>query len=74
VCVYASGKLVGGTEPDGTKPEKTYTVAHLVRLYQELMQFKPFTDEETAKQFDLNGDGVVDIFDAGLLKRELLKA
>ena len=49
-------------------------MAHLVRLYQELMQFKPFTDEETAKQFDLNGDGVVDIFDAGLLKRELLKA
>jgi hypothetical protein len=73
VCVYASGKLVGGTEPDGTTPEKTYTVAHLVRLYQELMHFKPFTDEATAELFDLNSDKTVDIYDAALLKRELLK-
>ncbi len=73
VCVYAGGELVGGTEPDGTAPVKSYSVAHLIRLYQELMQYKPFTDQETADKFDLNGDKTVDIFDAALLKRELLK-
>lgn len=73
VCVYADGELVGGTEPDGTTPVKSYSVAHLIRLYQDLIHFKPFTDKATADKFDFNGDGNVDIFDAALLKRELLK-
>ena len=72
VCVYADGILVGGTEPDGTTPQKTYTVAHLIRLYQMLHGKKPFDSKETAELFDFTGDGVINIYDAVMLKKILL--
>ena len=74
VCVYASGKLVGGTEPDGTKPGKVYTVAQLTRLMKHLTAQKPFEDAETAALFDFNGDSVLDSKDATCLKRLILGA
>ncbi|MBR5370669.1 MAG: glycoside hydrolase family 9 protein, partial [Oscillospiraceae bacterium] len=55
VCVYADGVLVGGTEPDGTKPGKRYTVAQLVRLLKCLTGARPYDDKETALAFDFNG-------------------
>ena len=73
ICVYASGELVGGTEPDGTVPKKHYTKAHLDRLYQMLLGEKPFDSEETAMQFDFNSDGKVNAADATLLRRMLLE-
>jgi hypothetical protein len=73
VCVYADGKLVGGTEPDGTAPEKSYTVALLTRLMKHLTTQRPFESADVAAQFDFNADGVIDVRDATLLKRMLLK-
>ena len=69
VCVYANGKLVGGTEPDGTTPERMYTKAHLDRLRKCLLSIKPFDNEETAMQFDFNNDGKIDVRDETMLKR-----
>ena len=72
VCVYADGKLVGGTEPDGTKPGKVYTVAQLTRLIKHLTNEKPIEDAKTAELFDFSGDGVLDSKDATCLKRLIL--
>ena len=72
VCVYADGRLVGGTEPDGTKPEKVYTTAQLKRLIQHLTSQKPFETAEIAAQFDLNEDKKIDVKDMTLLKRLIL--
>ncbi|MBR1529108.1 MAG: glycoside hydrolase family 9 protein [Oscillospiraceae bacterium] len=72
ICVYADGVLVGGTEPDGTVPEKNYTVAHLIRLYQLLHGKRPFDSKETAALFDFTGDGNINIYDAVMLKKILL--
>lgn len=72
VCVYADGKLVGGTEPDGTKPEKIYTTAQLTRLYQHLLTQKPFDSVDIAAQFDFNKDQCIDVRDASILKKMLL--
>ena len=69
VCVYADGKLVGGTEPDGTTPKRLYTKAHLDRLLQCVLTKKTFDDKETAMQFDFNADGNLDSRDVTLLKR-----
>ncbi len=72
VCVYADGKLIGGTEPDGTKPAKVYKVAQLVRLRRMLLGIEPFSSEEAAVQFDFNGDGEVDIHDEVELRKLLI--
>ena len=72
ICVYADGKLVGGTEPDGTEPEVTYTIAHLTRLMKYLLNIQPFDSEEAAMRFDFSGDGTVNAKDATVLKRMLL--
>lgn len=72
VCVYADGKLIGGTEPDGTKPEKVYKVAQLVRLRKMLLGREPFASEEIAMQFDFNGDGNVDVYDEVELRKLLV--
>ncbi|WP_037296942.1 glycoside hydrolase family 9 protein [Ruminococcus flavefaciens] len=72
VCVYADGKLIGGTEPDGTKPEKVYKVAQLVRLRKMLLGSEPFASEEIAMQFDFNGDGNVDVYDEVELRKLLV--
>ena len=72
ICVYADGVLVGGTEPDGTVPERNYTVAHLIRLYQLLHGKRPFDSKETAALFDFTGDGNINIYDAVMLKKILL--
>lgn len=72
VCVYSEGKLIGGVEPDGTVPEKTYKVAHLVRLHRMLIRKSPFDTKEIAMEFDFNSDGDIDIFDEILLRRILL--
>ena len=71
VCIYADGKLVGGTEPDGTVPERIYTKAQLDRLRKCLLGIKPFDSEEIAMQFDFNEDGKLDARDETLLKRIL---
>ena len=72
VCVYASGKLIGGTEPDGTKPDKVYKVAQLVRLRKMLLGEAPFSSKDAAEQFDFNSDGRVDMFDEVLLRQLLV--
>ena len=72
VCVYADGKLIGGTEPDGTKPAKVYKVAQLVRLRRMLLGLEAFSSEDAAKQFDFNGDGEVDIHDEVELRKLLI--
>jgi len=72
VCVYSGGKLIGGTEPDGTKPEKVYKVAQLVRLSRMLLGAAPFSSREAAEQFDFNSDGSVDTFDLVLLRQILV--
>ncbi len=69
VCVYASGKLIGGTEPDGTTPAKRYKAAHLVRLNRMLLGIADFDSKEIADQFDFNGDGRVDSFDEVFLRK-----
>ena len=72
VCVYADGKLIGGTEPDGTKPAKVYKVAQLVRLRKMLLGESPFSSKEAAEQFDFNSDGNVDIYDDVELRKLLI--
>ncbi len=74
VCVYADGKLVGGTEPDGTKPAKVYKVAQLVRLRKMLLGIAPFETKETAEQFDFNSDGQINVFDEILLRKLVLSS
>lgn len=73
ICVYASDKLVGGIEPDGTKPAKVYTVAQLIRLIQAVTGEKPFASEEIAQQFDFCADQKIDSKDIVMLKRLILK-
>lgn len=73
ICVYASGKLVGGIEPDGTVPEKVYTMAQLVRLIRAVTSEKPFADAKTAELFDFYPDQIIDVRDITMLKRLLLK-
>ena len=73
VCVYASGKLVGGTEPDGTVPEKQYQIAQVIRLIRAVTGEKPFASPEIAEQFDFCQDGVIDSKDIVMLKRLMLK-
>ena len=73
VCVYADGTLVGGTEPDGTTPKKTYSVAHLIRLLQAVHNIKPFSSAEVADQFNFCEDKNIDIFDVAALKKLLLE-
>ena len=72
VCVYADGKLVGGTEPDGTVPAKVYTVAQLTRLIQHLTTEKPFENDTIAALFDFNEDEKIDVRDASILKKLIL--
>ena len=72
VCVYSGGKLIGGTEPDGTKPAKVYKVAQLVRLRRMLLGKEPFSSEEAAMQFDFNNDGCVDVHDDAELRKLLV--
>jgi len=74
VCVYADGKLLGGTEPDGTQPAKVYKVSHLVRLSQMLLGQSPFSSKEVADQFDFNSDGRVDTFDLVLLRKLVISS
>ena len=71
VCVYADGKLVGGTEPDGTVPDRVYTKAQAERLLKHLLTKKPFEDPDVAKQFDFNEDGILDAGDLSLLKQRI---
>lgn len=73
VCVYSGGKLIGGTEPDGTVPEKVYTVAHLVRLRKMLLGNSPFPSEDYADFFDFDENGDVDIVDEVMLRKLILK-
>ncbi len=73
ICVYADGKLVGGTEPDGTTPAKVYTIAQLVRLQNAILGAKPFASAELAAQFDFNGDGKINAFDCTTLRKLLLQ-
>ena len=73
VCVYSGGKLIGGTEPDGTKPAKVYKVAQLVRLRKMLLGESPFSSREAAEQFDFNGDGKTDVYDEVELRKLLIK-
>jgi len=72
VCVYADGELVGGTEPDGTKPKKVYTAAQLVRLIKALQDIKPFPDKKAEALYDFNDDGKVNIADMIVLKSLIL--
>lgn len=72
VCVYADGKLVGGTEPDGTKPEVIYTAAQLLRLKKAVIKDRAFSAEETMKQLDFDKSGALDSIDAVLLKRLII--
>ena len=72
VCVYADGMLIGGTEPDGTKPAKVYKIAQLVRLRKMLLGQSPFSSKEAADQFDFNSDKKVDMFDEVLLRQLLV--
>jgi len=37
VCVYADGKLIGGTEPDGTKPQKVYKTSQSYNLWTTII-------------------------------------
>ncbi len=74
ICVYASGKLVGGTEPDGTTPEPSYTIAQLIRLQKMLLNIKPFTSAEMAKQFDFDKNDKLNIFDAVILRRLIINS
>ena len=72
VCVYSDGKLIGGTEPDGTVPAKVYKVAQLVRLHRMLLTIEPFASKEIADMFDFNEDGNIDIFDEVCLRQLLV--
>ena len=68
ICVYSDGKLIGGTEPDGTKPATIYTAAQLQRLHKMLLDKAPFDSKETYDMFDFNSDGVVDFTDEIILR------
>ena len=72
VCVYADGKLVGGTEPDGTVPARVYTQAQANRLLQHLLTKKPIEDSAVAEQLDFNSDGILDARDLALLRRMIV--
>ena len=67
VCVYADGVLVGGTEPDGTQPEKVYKGTQAVRLVQHLTGKRELKDD-VKMMFDFNGDKIVNVTDLILLK------
>lgn len=81
ICVYSGGKLIGGTEPDGSTPilsaglgdvnkSGDITSADLVMLQKFLVKkIKMVTD---AKAADMDSNKKVNIFDAIALKRMLI--
>lgn len=87
ITVYKDGKLVFGTEPDGTKPDDTPVISDLsgdvncdgsvnasdsLLLKQFLVSYKNITSQG-AKNADINSDKKIDVFDLILLKRKLFK-
>lgn len=71
ICVYNSGVLIGGIEPDGTKPEKLYDSSDLLKL-KKYITGKTKPSQSSAAAYDLNESGVLDIPDTVVLKRKLM--
>ncbi len=72
-CVYSDGVLIGGVEPDGTKPDKIYSAESYLRLMQGVDNKKIFPGPNFAGQFDLNTDNYTNVVDAVALKRLVTK-
>ena len=81
ICVYSNGVLIGGTEPDGTTPDKgglagdlnkdgNVNIADLVLLQKFLLNIPVEIADSTAA--DVDGNGSVDVFDALNLRRIIL--
>lgn len=81
ICVYSNGVLIGGTEPDGTTPDKgglagdlnkdgNVNIADLVLLQKFLLNIPVEIADSTAA--DVDGNGGVDVFDALNLRRIIL--
>ncbi|MBQ8435647.1 MAG: dockerin type I repeat-containing protein, partial [Oscillospiraceae bacterium] len=82
ICVYSGDRLIGGTEPDGTVPnwsagpgdvnmDAEITLADYTALRKYLIKkSKKLTDEKAA---DIDSNGKINIFDAVMLKRILIK-
>jgi len=84
ICVYDKGVLVGGTEPDGTKPATTPTIKKgdinndneinaidLALLKAHLLGIKTLTGD-ALKAADYDSNGSVDVLDLAKLKKYLL--
>ena len=87
ICVYDNGVLVGGIEPDGTKPETNIPEPEILKgdlngdkevnaldyaaLKMHLLGSKPLS-EDLLKAADMNDDKSVDAIDFALLKKHLL--
>ncbi len=84
ICVYDSGVLVGGTEPDGTTPDNGTTIKlgdvnndgtinslDFAILKMHILEIKLLTGDEL-KAADYNSDGSVNTLDLALIKMYLL--
>ena len=63
----ATGSIVTA---DSTEPEYTYTMQDVQNL-QDFLLTRPTEENLAGKPYDLNDDGVWDVFDLCLMKREL---
>ena len=81
ICVYSDGVLVGGTEPDGTKPsvskagdinqDGSVNTADLVLLQKYLVKKADKVSDLNAADVDENGK--INIFDAVKLRRVIME-
>ncbi|RCX08291.1 endoglucanase Cel9P [Anaerobacterium chartisolvens] len=84
ICVYDLGVLVGGTEPDGTKPDNGTTIklgdinndgsinsVDFALLKMHILEVKLLTGD-ALKAADYNSDGSVNTLDLALIKMHLL--
>ena len=68
ISAAATGSIVTA---DSTEPEYTYTIQDVQNL-QDFLLTRPTEENLAGKPYDLNDDGVWDVFDLCLMKRELL--
>ena len=58
------------TEPPTEPPKPRREMSDLIRLQKHLHRL-PVDDRDRLRLCDMDGDGVLDIYDLGLMKREL---
>ena len=73
ICVYSDGVLIGGTEPDGSKPAAPEVPA-TTEAEDTTPSTKPDDELKASKYGDANCDGAVDVADVVLIKCYLINS